>query len=375
MISGGADSMVGAYHWVERNKKKIVFSHIRHNNTPRIEMIRNYIIKDLKMPLIEIEGRFTKNAHFREISGSEKQEKMNINQSRTLFYLCHAIPVNFAFGIKKIFITENGPFTLNPYFTESHTFTSTTNPDFIASFNNFIFKYFNQDNENAITIKLPFREYTKAELMASIPNNVLNRTHSCSKSSYSRDSCLNCFACYIRKFSSYAYKNFDDDLYNPDYYKSYPEIYERYSVEEKNNYFNKDITKFSHNDEANLIIELIQFCYYILQYEEGNTSNEIIESRRKFERRYGYLLRRWRKISGFYSDIWKLLKRFSFDILSGIHTFFEQNHDYENVNYYIYDFFSKKINKLIDKEIIPDNYSEITCQRIKTRGIRGDIRE
>jgi len=371
LISGGVDSMCGAYHWVLKNRKKIIFTHIYHKNTPSIGMIRNFIKKDLNMPLIEVDGQFYTKADIRNIGKKERPEKMNISQTRTLLYLCNSVPINYALGIKNILVTENGPLTINPPFTSSHTFTNTTNPDFIAFFNTFLYNYF--DNEEIIKVRLPFREYTKAELMASVPNDILNRTHSCSKFYYNKKSCFFCFPCYVRRFSAYAYGNYDDDIYDPDYKDPKKDILERYYINNERDPFTKDISYINTNDEAKMIKELIQFCYQTLRRNVGINEEERIHRTDKYNDLYLPIVKKCERIREDYEDIWQLLKRFALDMLTGLHYFFDTYPDYQDDDYYIWNYYNRKINKLITRTIIRNNFYEEIRQRIKDTEVIGVI--
>jgi len=358
LISGGVDSLCGAYHYIKQLQKKIVFTHTNHRNTPSISMIRNFI-KDLDMPLIEVDGLFKNEAKFRHISGKDKETKMNLNQTRTFFYLCNAIPINYVYGIDKIFITENGPLTINPPFTESYEFTNTTNPEFIDFFNTFLNHYFGQ--KNLIKIKLPFRDYTKAELMASVPNELLIKTHSCSKFYNKKKSCLNCYACYIRKLSSYAYENYYDDNYNPE-----GTILNRYAYNEKDYVFNKEISFFKEKPENNFFIELMDFCVRTLDREDETLYADY----------YPNVFGKFLKINNYYNDFWDILKRYSEDLLTGIQRFFNKKPSLKNTNNFVWNHFHNEINKLITKGILPKDFIKSIKRRIleRSNSIVGDLR-
>lgn len=371
LISGGVDSMCGAYHWVVKNKKKIIFTHIYHKNTPSIGMIRNYVTKDLEMPLIEIDGLFKNPADFRNIGREMRAEKININQTRTLLYLCNAVPINYAMGIKYLLVTENGPLTINPPFTFSHTFTNTTNPDFIAFFNTFLDKYFGF--EEKIKVKLPFKEYTKAELMNSVKKEILKRTHSCSKFYSTKKSCFYCFPCYVRRFSAYAYGNYEDDQYDPDYKNPRSDILERYLIDKEKDPFTKDISYINKSDEARLIRDLIQFCYQTLRRNEGINETERIQRNDKYNDLYRSVVGKCDKIERYYEDLWELLKRFSLDMLTGLHYFYEKNPEYQDTDFYLFNYYNKKLNKLKARRIIQQNFYVETRQRIIDTEVSGDL--
>lgn len=373
LISGGVDSMYGAFHWVLKNRKKIIFTHTYHRNTPSINMIRNFISIDLNMPLIEIDGLFTNDGGFRDAGRKGRLEKMNISQTRTLLYLCNAVPVNYALGIKNILITENGPLTVNPPFTSSHTFTNTTNPDFIALFNTFLKEYF--DNEELIKVRLPFREYTKAEMMANLEPEILSRTHSCSKFYSTKKSCFFCYACLVRRFSAYAYENLEDNIYNPDYKNPKTDKLERYYINNEKNPFTKSISYINKNKDARMIKELIQFCYHSLRRNMGADEKERIERIDKYNDLYRSVVNKCKSIARYYDDVWQLLKRFSLDMLTGLHFFFKHNPEYQEDDFHIWYYYNRKINKLIARDIISPNFHYETKKRIEDTDIIGDIRD
>jgi len=359
LISGGADSLCGAYHYRELLQRNVIFTHTYHRSTPSISMIRSYT-QDLNMPLVEVDGLFYNRAKFREISGPNMQSKMNLNQSRTFFYLCNAIPVNYAYGVDKIFITENGPLTINPPFTESFIFTNTTNPEFIDLFNVFLNNYFGQDN--IISVKLPFRQYTKAELMASVPNRLLLKSHSCSRFYNKKKSCLNCYACYVRNFSSYAYENFEDDNYNPENNQL-----DRYKYNKEDFAFNKEISFYNELPENNFAIELIDFFIRTIDRKDETLYADY----------YPNVFGKYREINDYYDDFWDLLKRFSEDIIAGMQRYFDKNPLLKDPSNFIWNHFQKEINRLISKGILQRNFLEIIKERIleRSHSIVGDLRD
>ena len=352
LLSGGLDSMCGAYHYVKKLKKKVIFTHVYHKNTPSLQMLRELAEKELNMPLVIIDGMFYNKAKYRNLGEDVKETKMNLNQMRTFFYLCNAVPINYAYGINDIFITENGPLTINPSFSELLEFTNTTNPEFIDFFNQFLENYFGQ--KNFIKVDLPFRNYTKAELMASLPTDILIKTHSCSRNFNNKKSCFNCYACYIRRFSAYAYKNYRDDIY-----KTLEEEYQRYSINgEKIFQQNEDFYK--QNKNVNLIKQMIDFCCDTLSRERLGT----------YHRKYPMVYRKYLDIGEenvYYENYWNLLERFSIEILSGIHNFFSRNRSYMIDDYHLWKYFSDKIYDLIEDGIIERNFYDATLNRITIR--------
>lgn len=351
LFSGGADSMCGAYHYAEKNKKKVIFTHTYHKSTPSKEMLKVYIIQKLKMKLFIVDGMFKKEANFRNLAGSERDSNMNLNQTRTFLYVCNAIPINYALGIKDIYITEQGPFTINPQFTEIVKFTNTTNPEFIYHFNQFLNSYFGE--KNLIKVNLPFRNYTKAELMKHLPLKLLIKTDSCSKRSNERYSCFNCYACFVRRFSAYAYENYYDDNYDfkGEIIFRYPDVYEPFLFKQNKNYFEK-------HPEANLIIKLIKFCIDTLNRKnEPRYVQDYLDVCRKCTY-YG---------DRYYHNYWDLLERFAYDILSGIHVFFEKFKNLKKNEFYMWSFFSGLKENLIFNGVIPKDFHKQTYTRILNR--------
>ena len=359
LISGGVDSICGANHYVNKLNRKIIFSHTFHKNTPSIQTIKDYVINTLNMPLSIIEGQFKSMAKFRNLLGKSGETEMNLSQTRSFLYLCNAIVVNYAYGVDNIFITENGPLTINPPFTETSTFTNTTNPEFIEFFNNFLDEYFNK--KKFITVSLPFRQYTKAELMASAPNELLCKTHSCSRNSYNKKSCNQCYACYIRRLSAYAYENYDDDNYTPE-----NSVLERYHDQKSNFFTIKDLTHFKQNPSAQFLLDLIQFC------------KDTINRKPNFRLKYPRIMNKFRLIGEedlYYNDFWNLLERFCLDLMAGFHKFFQNNRSYQNDSYIVWQSYSDAINELIALNILTTNFHEDVKNRIlqTSRSITGDI--
>ncbi len=359
LISGGVDSICGANYYVNKLKKKIIFSHTFHKNTPSIKTIRDYVIDILKMPLSIIEGQFKSEAKFRNLSGNSSETEMNLTQTRSFLYLCNAIVVNYAYGVDKIFITENGPLTINPPFTETSTFTNTTNPEFIEFFNHFLDEYFNI--KKFITVSLPFRQYTKAELMASAPNELLCKTHSCSRYYNHKKSCNQCYACYVRRLSAYAYENYDDDSYTP-----VDLILKRYP-EKKPNFFTwNDLSFFKKNVNAQFLLDLIQFC------------KNIINRKPNFRLKYPRVMNKFRLIGDrelYYKDFFNLLERFCLDLMAGFHKLFQNNRRFQNDSYIVWQTYSHAINELIALKVLTPNFHEDVKNRIlqTSRSITGDI--
>lgn len=373
LISGGADSLCGAYHWVRTNQEDVVFTHTYHKSTPSISTLRHFVTNDLGMLYFEMDGLFNTELNFREAGGTQKQTDMNLNQTRTLIYLLNAIPVNYFLGIDKIYITENGPFTVNPVFHLSHRFTNTTNPRFVISFNQFLSSYLG--GSNLIKAQLPFRDLTKAELQASVPSKLLKISHSCSKNSNNRNSCFDCYACYVRRFSNYAFENYDDDDYDPFYYKPDEDSLERYTGLKEDNIFSNTPESFSKNKTENFLISFLKFCFDTIRKENGSLE-EVREFNKIYNRRYPLVIQKCREIGRYYRDnIWGLLKRYSEDIIAGIYRFFEKFPEYKNYDYYVYNTFLNNINTLISDGIIEENYYNLIKERIINRGIRGNIRE
>lgn len=357
LFSGGADSICGSYHYSNKLNHNIVYTHIYHRNTPRLEMIKNHILKDLAMPLYIIEGRFKGQANFRALAGNKKETEWNLSQSRTLLYLSNAIPINYFYGIRNIFITENGPLTLNPPYSENSSFTNTTNPEFIDFFNQFINKYFGED---LIKVSLPFRNYTKSELLASVPPEILEKTHSCSRSPGTFSSCCNCQACFLRLFSSYAF-NYEDNIYKPG-----KEEFFRY--EDKSIFEQTDLSFFKKDTESQKLLDFIDFC--------GDMISGIVKS---YSIKYSKLTSKVTVLSlgikKYYDDIWDLLLRYSKNMFAGIFNFFERNRNYKNERFVVYKSFLDVLNKLYTSEEIGDDFfsNQENQIRIVSRSIAGSL--
>ena len=358
LLSGGADSMCGLYHYGEQKGRNLVFTHIFHRSTPSLKTLKTCVEEDLEQQLFIIDGMFYEKAGFRHISGNLKDTDMNLNQTRTFFYLCNAVSVNYSLGIDKITITENGPLTINPPFLSSQKFTHTTNPEFIDLYNKFLSSYIGISD--LIKVYLPFKNYTKSELMASLPTDHLQTTHSCSRKFNSKESCFNCYACFVRRFSAYAYGNFEDD-----YYRQIENKYSRYKYSDKNFIFNKEIDYFSKDNNGMLLVKFIEFCF--------DTIN--IENNKHYYQNYSGVMQKYREISKFYDDFWDLLKRFSSDIITGINNFFEKNRKYKNNNYYVWKIYNEKLNELYANNIIPKNFYQNVKKRIieRSKSIVGEL--
>ncbi|MHA1380574.1 MAG: 7-cyano-7-deazaguanine synthase [Candidatus Helarchaeota archaeon] len=332
LLSGGADSIAGAYSILNNWDKKIVCSNTYHHNTPTKKNLRE-ISEEMNLDIFMAVEEFK---NIRSLT-QEYSTNMFLSQLRTLVYILNAIPVNYAFNAKEIYVAEQGPFIINPPFSPNFKFTDTTNPYFIRLINQFLNDYI---PEFKITVHLPLRDYTKAEIMRSIPENLLIRTHSCSRHPNWKKSCGDCYSCMVRRFSAYASKLEIDDSINIEGI-----VTQRYS--EANKLLAREINSYKENEYFRLLIDLIDFC------------EDIIKNRPDLSFQYNSVKRKLKEIghlTNLIEDPWDLLKRFALDIYTGIYNIYERNPRLKK--YYFWNKFDEKLSS-IDFDLIDNRMDEI----------------
>lgn len=344
LLSGGADSLCGANHYVKKTMKKVIFTHTYHRNTPSLPTLKDVAENDFNMPFYQIDGQFTQKANIRKVT-RKKETDMFLSTLRSFHYLSNAIPINYIKGIDKVLITENGPLTINPIFTHGFGFSNTTNPEFIEFFNKFIKLYF---NTNLIVVSLPFKQYTKAELMCSTNSSLLMKSHSCSKFYNEKKSCLNCYACFLRKFSAYAYNNFEEDRYSP--------INQNIRRYVDDSIFKKKIAYFQ-QPKNRFLIDLIVFCKDTIKYR----------ATKRYSRKYPSVLKSYRELDKYFKDFWDLLTRYSYDILVGLYNFYNKNKNLKNEEFYVWSTFNKTITDLLTEGVIQLGFETLIKKRIEDR--------
>lgn len=175
---------------------------------------------------------------------------------RSFLFLSLAAAVALEYGIKKIYVFENGPVAINPLFSEARVNTLTTHPHFIKSFEDLIKELFNVD----ISIENPFLYMSKGEVAGILSNPRLKELTGLTDSCWNwfrvplmaNDESINwcrethdgeCVPCIIRRAAVHRAGLWDEDVtYLRDIFREYP-------------FLNIDIIV--------LAVDYLRFCYNI----------------------------------------------------------------------------------------------------------------
>lgn len=281
LFSGGLDSYIGALD-LERKKKTSILSHTITSNNMFGKAKKLYHQSNIlhNFPLINTNSQFKTNTLIPEAP-----------QTRTLLFTLNAIPICDYYGINKIIISENGPLMVNPPFSKYSIPTRTTRPEVIDVFN----KIFKQYLEFPLTIELPYKGYTKAEMIAAFKDQeeALKQSYSCFAYRGRTKMCGKCYGCFVRRASMAANSIIESENYEIDIfkYKSFPKS-------------TADYDKF-------LVIEdLIDYCRKLMFKEDVG---EAVEDSIKNANLYDEI------------DFWDILLNFAKDIFLGIRNYYKIN--------------------------------------------------
>ena len=281
LFSGGLDSYIGALD-LERNKKTSVLSHtITSNNMfgkaknlyHQSNILHNFL-------LINTNSQFKMNTLNPEAP-----------QTRTLLFTLNAIPICDYYGINKIIISENGPLIVNPPFSKYAIPTKTTRPEVIDVFN----KIFKQYLDFPLTIELPYKDYTKAEMIASFKDQeeALKQSYSCFAYRGRTKMCGKCYGCFVRKTSMAANSIIESENYEIDIFKY--------------RYFPKSTADY---DKFLVIEDLIEYCRKLMSHEDfGDDVEDSINSANLYDG----------------IDFRDILLKYARDIFLGIRNYYEIN--------------------------------------------------
>lgn len=220
LFSGGLDSFAGVKWLLDRDIEPILVSHCGQNRICSVQKLLSQSINSV----------CGKNLSFYQISARAKlgkgmAQREYTQRSRSFLYLSLGILFSLEIGIERLFVFENGVFTINIPITQARVYenTRTTHPDFLARFSNLITKIFSVN----IYIENPFTYMTKGEAI-SVLNTVgfkdlVKETISCSRLGSLRykgvkmkktSHCGICLPCIIRKSAiNYANLNVNDAEY------------------------------------------------------------------------------------------------------------------------------------------------------------------
>jgi 7-cyano-7-deazaguanine synthase in queuosine biosynthesis len=208
---------------------------------------------------------------------------------RSFLFLSLAAAVALEYGIKKIYVFENGPVAINPLFSEARVNTLTTHPHFLKSFEAFIKKLFNVD----ISIENPFLYMSKGEVAGILSKPRLKGLTALT------DSCWNwfkvaliagnefmnwcsethdgeCVPCIIRRAAvNYAGLWDDDTKYLTDVFQEYPHLNIDIMV------MAADYIRFCHNVNGLKDEELLHYAPDFSVFEDGVDSGKLMQMYRK----------------------------------------------------------------------------------------------
>jgi len=279
LFSGGLDSLIGILYLSQKGEN-FVLSHTKtsKNMFGKAKALYN-LSKTLKQfPLININAQF--KAH------SIKPESP---QTRTLLFILNSIPICEFYGINNIKIFENVALMVNPPISPYAIPTKTTRPELIIAFN----KFFKDFLDFKLKIELPFRFYTKAEIIAAFKSSqeIMTKSYSCFNYRGKTKMCGKCYGCFIRMISLSA-----NSIIEPYNYISNILKYKKYP------------NKQSDYDKFLIIEDLIDFCKNILLKKKlGGHIEESINSANIFDD----------------FDIWDPFFRFSEDVFLGIYKYYK----------------------------------------------------
>jgi hypothetical protein len=278
LFSGGCDSLCGVFNLSRKNRKlALVHSMTSTRMEGKAKEIHRNHLGSTNSRLFHVESRFCEGSVF-----------PSYPQLRSTMFLMNAFPFLEIFNSSSICIAENGPMMINPPISGLTVSTQATRPEVLSS----VQKILTTIGSRKIRIDSPFKDKTKAEIIATTPNKeAIKATFSCFNYRWGkyRKMCGNCYGCNITRFSMFATGMKDTRFaHNPFALLDFPEDPRRQR------------TLFMYSD-------LIRNCVRFAREEE--IDDEISLSIRQAER--------------FYSgdneiDVSNLMKRFGLDMLVGM---------------------------------------------------------
>jgi len=287
LFSGGLDTFSGAV-WALENKLDPVF--VSHYSSGLLSGKQKLLINKLG----KVYGKPLEHLDMRVSKASGKKVKNHlpapfnsvmIQHLRSFLFLCLASAVALESKIKKIYILENGPVTLNPLFSEARVNTRTTHPHFLAGFGKLIKSVFEVD----LVIESPFLYLTKGEVVKNLAKPKLDglaaKTISCwnwsrvplramqkgfKKFNGRHDGV--CIPCIIRRASMNRAHLFDKDA------RYLTNVFTQFSKLERNDKtMVADFVRFCKNMNYLPDSELLFRFPDLSLYEKGIDSKEIID--------------------------------------------------------------------------------------------------
>lgn len=215
-----------------------------------------------------------------------------ISQTRGLLFLTLAGLVCATLGSKRITFAENGPLMLNPETSPISLSTKNSNPALVLEIESIL----SELTEPPIGITCPFKDRTKAEVLASTPkrfHSLFRLTNSC-HSTRSRGMCGICFGCFVRRMSLSALGYDETETYSCDV-------------------FSHNLSDFGETRQSR-ILDLRQSLRFFSKFLTDNQPDF------------------YHGPSGFFDDSQAMLKRFALDLLLGIDNLFELHPSYRAQN-------------------------------------------
>jgi 7-cyano-7-deazaguanine synthase in queuosine biosynthesis len=208
---------------------------------------------------------------------------------RSFLFLSLASAVALEYGIKKIYVFENGPVAINPLFSEARVNTLTTHPHFLKSFEIFINNLFNAE----INIENPFLYMSKGEVAGILSKPQLKGLTTLTDSCWNwfkvpliaRNEFMNwcrethdgeCVPCIIRRAAVHRAGLWDDDAkYLTDIFMEYPNLNTDIIV------IAADYLRFCCNVNALKDEELLHYAPDFSVFEDGVDYRKLIQMYRE----------------------------------------------------------------------------------------------
>lgn len=203
LLSGGLDSLSGVKWLLDHEMEPMLVSHCAQNRICKVQSV-------LAQELERITGKKLLFCHVsaRPKLGKQLYAKEYSEPCRSFLYLTLGMMFALEFGIKKLFIFENGILAFNIPITQSRIYlnTRTTHPKFVSEYANLISDIFGA----FISIENPFLTLTKGEALAYLNHEgfreIIKDTITCSTGYFRYQgiklpNCGICLPCLLRRIA------------------------------------------------------------------------------------------------------------------------------------------------------------------------------
>lgn len=251
LFSGGLDSLCGALSFSK--SFNVILSHCITN-----QVVFNRVLKQSNMASLRKTLLYCSNARTRLTTGG-------ISETRGLLFLSSAYAVAASLGLRSVAYCENGSQMLD-VMLGSLTYpnkqaTKNTNLIYVEKIED-IFANF---DSKVFTIELPFKDVTRAEMLAPFKNAIpFEDTFSCFTTRFRTGMCGICYNCFVRRTSLQAIG-----------------AREGGNVYEMNPFRDELSEKKSHSDTMDILFHLLRFYSKILA-EDTSALDEIRMNSRQY---------------------------------------------------------------------------------------------